>query len=206
MTPGAYNNNVQIFQTARHVALLNEMVHDVRIIPLDGRPHLPPHLRQWKGDSRGRWDGDTLVVDTINFAAKRACRGSTATRSWSSASRASTPTRSATNSRSTIRRRGRDRGRRGVHEEDRRPACSRTRVTRGIMRWLTFSAAPAPRKRPERRPGENDRRARFLVKARAAIGQVFVIPRPAAGRANTDGDRLREAVVGCRLRHLRSVS
>jgi hypothetical protein len=79
MTPGAYNNNVQIFQTARTVALLTEMVHDVRIVPLDGRPHLPPHLRQWKGDSRGRWDGETLVVDTINFQRETSLRGSTAT-------------------------------------------------------------------------------------------------------------------------------
>ena len=79
MTPGAYNNNVQIFQNAREVALLTEMVHDVRIVPLDGRPHLPPHLRQWKGDSRGRWDGDTLVVDTVNFQRETSLRGSTAT-------------------------------------------------------------------------------------------------------------------------------
>ena len=79
MTPGAYNNNVQIFQSAREVALLTEMVHDVRIVPLDGRPHLPPHLRQWKGDSRGRWDGDTFVVDTTNFQRETSLRGSTAT-------------------------------------------------------------------------------------------------------------------------------
>jgi len=65
MSPSAYNNNVQIFQTREYVALLNEMVHDVRIIPMDGRPH--GKLRQWAGDSRGRWEGDTLVVDTVNF-------------------------------------------------------------------------------------------------------------------------------------------
>ncbi|HEY6362913.1 MAG TPA: hypothetical protein VIX63_17525 [Vicinamibacterales bacterium] len=78
MTPGAYNNNVQIFQTARHVAILSEMIHDVRSVPLDGRPHLRPHVRQWKGDSRGRWDGDTLVVDTTNFQRETSLRGSTA--------------------------------------------------------------------------------------------------------------------------------
>ena len=61
------NNNVQIFQTPRYVALLNEMIHDVRIVPLDGRPHIGEDIRQWHGDSRGRWDGDTLVVDTTNF-------------------------------------------------------------------------------------------------------------------------------------------
>jgi hypothetical protein len=65
MTPSAYNNNVQIFQTREYVALLNEMIHDVRIIPLDGRPH--GKTRRWAGDSRGRWEGDTLVVDTVNF-------------------------------------------------------------------------------------------------------------------------------------------
>ena len=67
--PGAYNNNYQIVQTPGHVAILAEMNHDVRIIPLDGRPHLPEDLRQWLGDSRGRWDGDTLVVETVNLQA-----------------------------------------------------------------------------------------------------------------------------------------
>jgi hypothetical protein len=65
MTPGAYNNNFQLFQAPQYVVILNEMVHDARIIPLDGRPH--GHLRQWKGDSRGHFEGDTLVVDTMNF-------------------------------------------------------------------------------------------------------------------------------------------
>jgi hypothetical protein len=65
MHPGAYNNDFQLFQTPQYVVILNEMVHDARIIPLDGRPH--GYLRQWKGDSRGHWEGDTLVVDTINF-------------------------------------------------------------------------------------------------------------------------------------------
>jgi hypothetical protein len=65
MTPGAYNNNVQLVQTPGYVVILNEMVHSARIVPLDGRPH--GTIRQWKGDARGHWDGDTLVVDTINF-------------------------------------------------------------------------------------------------------------------------------------------
>ena len=65
MTPGAYNNNFQLFQTPEYVVILNEMVHDARIIPLDGRPH--GHVRQWKGDSRGHWEGNTLVVNTTNF-------------------------------------------------------------------------------------------------------------------------------------------
>ena len=66
--PGGYNNNLQIFQTPDHVAILIEMVHEVRIIPLQPRPHIAPHIRQYLGDSRGYWDGDTLVVETTNFA------------------------------------------------------------------------------------------------------------------------------------------
>ena len=67
MEPRAYNNNLQIFQTEDHVVLLTEMVHDARVVPLDGRPHLPADLRQWAGSSRAQWDGDTLVVETTNF-------------------------------------------------------------------------------------------------------------------------------------------
>jgi hypothetical protein len=68
--PGTYNNNVQIFQGAGYVVLHYEMIHENRIIPLDGRPHVGPEIRQWLGDSRGRWDGNTLVVDTTNFSDK----------------------------------------------------------------------------------------------------------------------------------------
>ena len=67
MKPSGYNNNVQIFQTRETVATLVEMVNDTRIIPLDGSSHLPDDVRQWKGSSRGRWEGDTLVVETRNF-------------------------------------------------------------------------------------------------------------------------------------------
>ena len=70
MMPGFYNHNYQIMQTPDYVVIYAEMIHDVRIIPLDGRPHLPPHLRQWMGDSRGRWEGDSLVVETTNFTDK----------------------------------------------------------------------------------------------------------------------------------------
>ena len=76
MAPGAYNNNVQIFQTPGQVVIYNEMVHNARIIPTDGRPHTT--LRQWSGDSRGRWEGDTLVVETINFVRETSLQGSTA--------------------------------------------------------------------------------------------------------------------------------
>jgi hypothetical protein len=72
MLPSAYNNNVQIFQTADHLVLLNEMVHNARVIPLDGRPHVAKGVRQWVGDSRGRWVGDTLVVETTNFIGETA--------------------------------------------------------------------------------------------------------------------------------------
>ena len=65
--PTAYNNNYQIVQSPGTVAILAEMMHAVRIIPLDGRPHLPETTRQWLGDSRGHWEGDTLVVETTNF-------------------------------------------------------------------------------------------------------------------------------------------
>ena len=70
MLPGGYNNNIQLFQTEGYVVLLAEMVHDVRIVRLDDRPHLPPAIRQWLGDSRGHWDGNTLVVETTNFTEK----------------------------------------------------------------------------------------------------------------------------------------
>jgi hypothetical protein len=67
MIPNIYNANYQILQTEDHVVILVEMIHDARIIPLDKRPHLGPAIRQWLGDSRGWWDGDTLVVETTNF-------------------------------------------------------------------------------------------------------------------------------------------
>jgi hypothetical protein len=67
MIGGGYNAYVQIFQTPDYLVILNEMVHDARIVPLDGRASLSSNVRQWKGDSRGRWDGDTLVIETKNF-------------------------------------------------------------------------------------------------------------------------------------------
>ena len=76
MIPGGYNNNYQILQTPGYVVILIEMIHDVRIIPLDGRAHAPSSIQQWMGDSRGRWDANTLVVTTTNFTGKTNFRGS----------------------------------------------------------------------------------------------------------------------------------
>ena len=70
MFPTAYNNAYQILQTPGHVVILYEMIHDARIIPLDGGPHVGPKIRLWLGDSRGHWEGNTLVVDTTNFTDK----------------------------------------------------------------------------------------------------------------------------------------
>ena len=67
LLPAGYNNNVQIFQAPGYVALAVEMIHDVRIIPMDGRAHLPADVDQWLGDSRGHWEGDTLVIESRNF-------------------------------------------------------------------------------------------------------------------------------------------
>ena len=76
MLPQAYNNNIQIIQTPNEVMILTEMVHDARIIPLDGRPHIPENITQWHGDARGHWEGETLVIETTNFSAKSSFRRS----------------------------------------------------------------------------------------------------------------------------------
>jgi hypothetical protein len=68
--PAGYNNAYQIIQTSGYIVILSEMIHEARVIPLDGRPHLPASTRQWNGDPRGRWEGNTLVVDTTNFNGK----------------------------------------------------------------------------------------------------------------------------------------
>lgn len=78
--PTGYNNNYQIVQTPQYVAILQEQMHEVRIIPLDGRPHLPKTVPQWLGDSRGRWDGETLVVETTNLSSEARFEGSGAAR------------------------------------------------------------------------------------------------------------------------------
>jgi hypothetical protein len=75
MMPGPYNDNYQILQAPGEVIILVEMIHDVRVIPLDNRPHIPSGVRQWMGDPRGRWEGNTLVVDSTNFTGKTGFRG-----------------------------------------------------------------------------------------------------------------------------------
>ncbi|MGD0436920.1 MAG: hypothetical protein ABSB86_10675 [Bryobacteraceae bacterium] len=77
MLPEAYNSNLQFQQGPGYVAILQEEIHDVRIIPLDGRPHVGPNIHEYMGDSRGRWEGNTLVVDTTNFTDKTRFMGST---------------------------------------------------------------------------------------------------------------------------------
>jgi hypothetical protein len=78
MLPPPYNDVLQIHQMPGYVVILRELATAPRVIPMDGRPHVPASLRTWAGDSRGRWDGDTLVVDTTNFSGKSRFQGSSA--------------------------------------------------------------------------------------------------------------------------------
>jgi hypothetical protein len=73
--PGGYNQNLQILQTPEYVAILYEMMREARFIPLDGRAHVGSNIRQWMGDSRGRWEGNTLIVETTNFNRQHEFRG-----------------------------------------------------------------------------------------------------------------------------------
>ena len=71
-----YNSYYQVFQSAEHVVIVNEMIHDARVIPLTGQPHLVDSVRQLHGDSRGHWEGDTLVIETTNYSSAAQFRGS----------------------------------------------------------------------------------------------------------------------------------
>jgi hypothetical protein len=75
MLPGPYNNYMQLLQFKDHVIVFNEMIHDARVVPTDGRPHLPSSVRRYLGDSVGRWEGNALIVDTTNFTDKTNFRG-----------------------------------------------------------------------------------------------------------------------------------
>ena len=79
MFPTGYNNNVQILQAPGYVTITHEMIHDTRIIPLDGRPHVAPAIRHYMGDSRGHWEGTTLVIDVTNFHPATNYRGAAET-------------------------------------------------------------------------------------------------------------------------------
>ena len=79
MAPSAYNNNLQLFQTEETVVLFAEMNHEARIVPLDGRDHVDSRIRQWTGNARGHWDGDTLVVETRNFLRETNFNGASTT-------------------------------------------------------------------------------------------------------------------------------
>ena len=76
MSAGGYNNHLQLLQTSDYIVIYTEQIHDARIIPMDGRPNLPGNIKQWMGSSRGRWDGETLVVETRNFNGKASFQGS----------------------------------------------------------------------------------------------------------------------------------
>ena len=78
MMPGVYNNGAQILQPPGYVVILAEMIHRARIIPVDGRAHLDDRIRQWEGDPRGRWEGNTLIVESANFREVQSMRGATA--------------------------------------------------------------------------------------------------------------------------------
>jgi hypothetical protein len=75
MMPPAYNPAYQIIQSPGYVTILTEMLHETRVVPTDGRPHAPANVRSWLGDSKGHWEGDTLVIETTNFNDKMAFRG-----------------------------------------------------------------------------------------------------------------------------------
>ena len=76
MLAAGYNNNLQIVQAKGYVAIMHEMNHSVRVIPTDGSPHPSARIHQWRGDSRGHWDGNSLVVDVTNFDGRNPFRGS----------------------------------------------------------------------------------------------------------------------------------
>jgi hypothetical protein len=77
LMPAPYNNIIEIFQTPTYVVILQEIIHNARIIPLDGRPHISKGIKQLSGDSRGHWEGDTLVVETTNFTGRTRFQNST---------------------------------------------------------------------------------------------------------------------------------
>jgi len=143
---GPYNNFLQIFQTRDSVVIYTEMIHDARIVWTDGRPHAPSVLRRWLGDSRGRWEGNTLVVDTTNFTDKNPFRGS-----GENLHLTERFTRTDANTllyefTVEIRRRSRIPGQRSCRCRRATSRSSSTRATRGTTRCPTSCGAPGFRK------------------------------------------------------------
>ena len=102
--PSGYSNTYHIFQSPGQVAILNEMIHDVRVVPLDGRAPIDGRIRQWNGDSRGRWDGDTLVVETTHYRDDTTWRGFPGTRDLRAVERFTRTTTPSSSTRFTTRR------------------------------------------------------------------------------------------------------
>ena len=176
MIPPTYNANLQIVQSRDYVVVRHEMIHDDRIIPLDGRPHLGPNIRKLAGDSRGHWEGDTLVVDTTNFTDKTNFRGAPRnTRQDIFASDALHVVERFTRvDADRIRyqltvedpRRGRDPGRGKYPSGGLRGRYSSTHVMRGITRSATSSLVLASKSGPLRTPRKRIEVSRSALSAR----------------------------------------
>ena len=175
MFPTGYNNNVQILQAPGYVTVTHEMMHDTRIIPLDGRPHLSPAIRQYMGDSRGHWDGNTLVIDVTNFHPNTNYRG---------IGRHAAPHRAL---------HANGEGRASVRGDDRRPAHVRTSVDSRArsgaagahVRIRVPRGQPRARERPVlRRVRKNAQSARSASR-RPALPDQLLMSTPASPRPRT---------------------
>ena len=169
-----YNNNYQIVQTPDHVMILVEMVHDARIIRHRRAEHPPTHIRHWMGDSIGRWEGDTLVVETTNFhPAQTSFRGAVREPEGDRALHARrTRTRSSTSSRSTIRRRSRQPWSGEVPMKRVERADLRVRLPRGQLRDVERALGRARAGKAARRGQEGDVRRLRLAAVLAVLGLV----------------------------------
>ena len=180
MMPAIYGNAYEILQGPGYVAIRYEMVHEARVIPLDGRPHAGQNIRMYMGDARGRWDGNTLVVETTNFTDKTPYRGSSEHLKLTERFTRSGRTRSSGPRRSTIAHtwtRAVDVRDEPV-EEGRQPASVRIRVPRGQLRH-----GGHPQRRP-RRGAPAERQKGVIRAAGSATGSVGI---DEAGRAPRNG-------------------
>ena len=150
--PSGYSNTYHIFQTPGQVVILNEMIHDVRVVSLDGRAPIDGRIRQWNGDSRGRWDGDTLVVETTHYRDDTSRAPATCARS--SGSPVSTTTPSTTGTRFSTRRPTRAPSlSRCRSPAPRATSSTSTRVTKGTTRSPTCWPVSVPWRQPRPEPG-----------------------------------------------------